>query len=281
MQTLAASKQARPAGLEGVCWALRNHWPEYLIEAAALAVFMISACAFGVLLEHPGSALHQAIDDPLARRAVMGAAMGSTLVGIVYSPWGRRSGAHMNPAVTLTFLTLGKIERWDAALYVAAQFLGGIAGVYAAGVLMGAPLANSAVNYVATIPGSGGAGVAFLAEAIISFLMMSAILFVSNSRRLSRFTGLCAGLLLAAFITVEAPLSGVSLNPARSVGSAYFAGEWPAIWIYFIAPPVAMLLAGQLYRLRHGVHGVLCAKLHHHGGTRCIFRCNYGAFDVR
>jgi aquaporin Z len=78
--------------------ALRKHWPEYLIEAWALGTFMLSACAFGVLLEYPGSPVHQAIDDPFARRVLMGAAMGLTGMGVVYSPWGKRSGAHFNPA---------------------------------------------------------------------------------------------------------------------------------------------------------------------------------------
>jgi aquaporin Z len=186
----------------------------------------------------------------------------------------------LNPAVTLTFLTLGKIERWDAAFYVVAQFLGGLAGVIIADALIGAPLANSAVNYAVTVPGAAGAGVAFWAEVLISFLMMSTILIVSNTRSLSRFTGLFAGALLAIFITFEAPLSGVSLNPARTLGSALPAGEWTAIWLYFIAPPLAMFVAGQVFRLQCGAHRVFCAKLHHDNHGRCIFRCNYGAISV-
>jgi aquaporin Z len=85
---------------------LKKHWPEYLIEAAGLALFMMSACAFGALLEHPASSAHQAIPDDLARRMLMGVAMALTSIGIVYSSWGRRSGAHLNPAMTLTFLRL-------------------------------------------------------------------------------------------------------------------------------------------------------------------------------
>jgi len=90
--------------------ALRHHWPEYVIEAAGLGLFMVSAFMFGALLEHPASLAHQAIPDPLARRFLMGLAMGATAVGIIYSPWGKQSGAHINPSVTLTFLRLGKIK---------------------------------------------------------------------------------------------------------------------------------------------------------------------------
>ena len=261
--------------------ALRNHWPEYSIEAALLATFMLSACVFAVLLEHPGSPLHQAVDDALTRRALTGIAMGCTLIGLVYSPWGQRSGAHMNPSVTLTFFTLGKIQPWDAAFYITAQFVGGLAGVFLSEVLLGPLLAHSAINYAVTVPGPAGVGIAFLAEALISFLMMSVILTVSNTRNLAPFTGLFAGALLAAFITFEAPLSGVSLNPARTLGSALAAGEWSGIWLYFIAPPLAMLVVGQAHRAPRGIHGVLCAKLHHTSNHRCIFNCNYGAIDVQ
>src|SRR5574342_250979 len=102
--------------------ALARHWPEYLMEAAGLGIFMLSACLFDVLLEHPASPFRQAIADPLTRRMLMGVAMGLTAVVIIYSPWGMQSGAHLNPAVTLSFLRLGKVAIWDGVFYVLAQF---------------------------------------------------------------------------------------------------------------------------------------------------------------
>src|SRR5437879_6484479 len=114
------------------------HWPEYCMEAAGLGAFMISACAFGVLLEHPTSPLRAAIASDDLRRVLMGTAMGLTAVGIVYSPWGRRSGAHVNPCLTLTFYRLGKIAPIDALFYVLAQFAGGAAGVWIASRMLGA-----------------------------------------------------------------------------------------------------------------------------------------------
>ena len=257
--------------------ALAAHWPEYLMEAAELGLFMISACVFTVLLEHPASPLRQAIDSASLRRLLNGVAMGGTLIGLVYSRWGKRSGAHLNPSVTLTFLSLGKIERWDAIFYVGAQFAGGLLGVLLAASLIGLPLRDPSVNYVATVPGAGGPGIAFWAELLISSLMMATVLVASNTKRLSRFTGVLAGILLAAFITFEAPLSGVSLNPARTLGSAIPARQWTALWVYFTAPPMGMILASVVYRIRRGAHAVFCAKLHHHNSERCIFRCNYAA----
>lgn len=256
---------------------LRYHWPEYCMEAAALGTFMISASVFAVLLEHPSSPLHEALmSASVLRRALMGLAMGLTAIGIICSPWGQRSGAHMNPSVTLTYLTLGKIAPWDAAFYIAFQFFGGVIGMQAANLLLGSPLQHTAVNYVVTAPGVGGPVAAAAAEFTISALMMSVILCVSNSRRLSYYTPLFAGSLVALFITMEAPFSGMSMNPARTFGAAFSANQWTAFWIYLIVPPAAMIFASLLYRARYGIHAVFCAKLHHCNQQRCIFRCRYG-----
>jgi len=94
---------AAPSARPGAAASLGAHWPEYLMEAAELGLFMVSACLCVALVEHPASPVRQALDDGLLRRALIGLAMGITAVAIVHSPLGRRSGAHFNPAVTLTF----------------------------------------------------------------------------------------------------------------------------------------------------------------------------------
>jgi len=252
----------------------QRHWPEYTIEAALLGLFMVSACLFSVLLFYPEWPGARSIPDPFARRVLMGIAMGSTAIALNYSAWGKQSGAHYNPAVTLTFTRLGKVSPWDAAAYMAAQFIGAVLGVMAARSLMQMMLADDQVHFAVTRPGPRGVMTAFAAEVAISFLLMSVVLIATNSRRLAPYTGLLAGILVATFITVEAPLSGMSMNPARTVGSAYWAGDWTALWIYFTAPPLGMLLAAELYLRRHGREGVFCAKLHHLNDRRCIF-CEY------
>jgi len=251
-----------------------QHWPEYLIEAIGLGLFMISACLFVTLLEHPNSPVRQAITDPMLRRIPMGFAMGLTAMALIYSPWGQRSGAHFNPSVTLTFWRLGKVAPWDAVFYVAAQFVGALAGVSVAAAILESRLAHPSVRYAATLPGRG-AGIAFIAEFAISLLLMTVVLTVSNRPRFNRFTGLCAGALVASYIVFEAPLSGMSMNAARTVGSAVYAQTWMALWVYFTAPLLGMLSAAQLYVSVHGVQKILCAKLHHHNAQRCIFRCAY------
>jgi aquaporin Z len=249
--------------------ALRQHWPEYLMEAAELGMFMISAAAFVTLVEYPGSALRQLIADATLRRALTGIAMGLTAIAIVYSPWGKQSGAHFNPAVTLTFWRLGKVATWDAVFYILAHFAGALLGVLVAAALLGGRIAHPTVNYVVTLPGSAGPSTAFVAEFLMAFGLMSVVLTVSNTPQLTRYTGLCCGALVAAYISIEAPVSGMSINPARTFGSALVAHIWNGLWIYFTAPPLAMLTAAQVYVYLRGEVG--CAKLDHQNEKRCIF----------
>ena len=256
-----------------------DHWREYLIEAALLGLFMVSACLFTVVLFHPASPIPRLVPELFMRRILMGVAMGSTAISLVYSRWGRRSGAHFNPAVTLSFAQLGRVAPRDALAYVAAQFVGGVAGVLAVRVLAGDLVADASVRYAVTEPGRLGTGVALGAEALISFLLMSTVLAVSSHQRLGRWTGVCAGLLVATFITLEAPLSGMSMNPARTVASAVGAGSWTALWAYFVGPLAGMLAAAQLHARLRGRPDAGCAKLHHEDGMPCIF-CDHRAGNL-
>ena len=100
---------------------VRLHWPEYLMEAGQLGLYLFCACAFATVFQHPASPVRHVISSSLARRALYGVAMGSTLIGIVTTPWGRQSGGHCNPAITFTFYRLGTVELWDALFYAAAD----------------------------------------------------------------------------------------------------------------------------------------------------------------
>jgi len=252
-----------------------KHLPEYLMEAAELGLFMFSACACTVLLYHPSSPIAQTIHDGVLRRLLMGMAMGSTAIAIIFSPLGKRSGAHFNPSVTWAFFRLGKIGAWDAAFYTLFQFAGGMAGIMLASLTLGKLVAHQSVNYATTLPGPNGPITAFAAEILISFILMSVVLAVSNTKRLARWTGVFAGVLVATYITIESPISGMSMNPARTFSSAVGAHIWMSLWIYFVAPPLGMLLAAEIYRRLSAGRTIVCAKLHHHNNQRCIFRCNF------
>lgn len=260
----------RSAGLS-LTASLRHHWPEYLMEAGEMALYMFSVCALATLFQHPASPIRQSVMDALLRRTFLGMAVGTTVVAIVMSPWGKQSGGHFNSPITFAFYRLGKVELWDACFYVIVQFSGAISGVAIAPFLLRGTPANSAVQYAKTAPGLYGVAAAFFGELTISFLLMITILFATNAKTLARYTPYFVGALYAIFIAIELPLSGMSMNPARTFGSAFFARYWHALWIYFIAPTLGMLVAGEVFlRARRGV-GPYCAKLHHANNKRCIF----------
>jgi aquaporin Z len=250
--------------------ALKTHWPEYLMEAAGLGIFMVSAGLFTALVEFPGFHIRELIDSSFVRRIFIGLMMGLTAVGIIYSPWGKQSGAHINPAVTLTFYRLGKIKFWDALFYVVAQFAGGFLGVVFIGLILGNAISDPSVNYVVTVPGTAGIGIAFIAEFVLSFGLMIMVLIATNNKNIETMTGVFAGTLVALFIIIEAPYSGMSINPARSFGSALPANLWSAFWLYLTAPPAGMLAAAQVYLFATDRKKIVCAKLHHNNDKRCI-----------
>lgn len=259
---------------------LRRVWRECAIEAAGAAALLAAAFTYATLLQHPASPVRQAIDADWLRRSLMGAAMGTTVLALIYSPWGRRSGAHFNAAVTLAFLRLGRIPAPHAGAYVLAHFAGALAGGMAAAAALGTFAAHPTVHYVLTTPGPAGAGVAFAAELAISALLLSVVLAVMATPGRERLAGVAAAALVGVFIALESPLSGASMNPSRSFGSAAAAGEWATLWVYVAAPPLGMLLAAERQRRRLNptprsvAHA--CAKLCHDDRVPCAF-CDYRA----
>lgn len=253
------------------------NWPLYLIEAALLGTFMFVACATCIAMLHPSSPIARRLKHPLLRRLCIGTAMGTTAVLLITSPFGQLSGAHMNPAVTLAFAALGKLDPRDAAGYILFQFLGGIGGVAIARLLLGRAVAHSSVRFVTTEPGPLGPRIAFIAELTISFVLFAVVLLVSNSGQTAAFTPVAAGILVTLFITFEAPFSGMSMNPARTLGSAVMARRLQHLPIYFAAPSLGMLAAAGTHAAVLGRQSVHCAKLDHRGAAPCPFHCTFDA----
>lgn len=229
----------------------RKNWSIYLIEAWALGSFMLIASLVVILIEHPALPVRASIPMPIVRRALIGLAMGTTACCLIYSGWGKRSGAHLNPAVTLAQWRLNRITTVDAFFYIVAQFTGGALGVASIHYLLPDYLSHPAVKYAVTVPGPTGVWVALACEFSMAFLMLTMVLTLSNYRQLSPYTGYFVGALVAVYITLEAPFSGMSMNPARTVSSALSAQVWTGWWIYFVGPIVGMALAGWLYRRRY------------------------------
>jgi aquaporin Z len=242
---------------------------EYLAEALGLGLFMVAAGVVATALDSPRSPLNAWIADADLRRVIAGIAMGLTAIALIYSPWGKRSGAHMNPAVTLGFLRLGRIRARDAVGYITAQFAGGLTGVLLVAHLLGETFSAPPVSYAATLPGPRGIALAFAAELAISFGMLFVVLVVAAHPRHAHRAGLAAGALVALYIGVEAPLSGMSMNPARSFASAAPGALWDHLWIYLVAPPLGMWLAAEAVRVRAS-RAIPCAKLDHDPNYPCI-----------
>lgn len=280
-KTMSSSREAGPGSIASA----RSHLPEYLCELFGTAIMMVIGIGAVAVIWHPGSSFEAWIPWPSLRRLLTGTifAGGATLV--VYSRLGQRSGAHINPAVTLAFWTLGKISARDALAYVAAQILGAMAGVLVVALALGEKATG--VQLGMTVPASGlHWSAAFAAEALITFMLVFLILQCVSRPRVAPFTGYLAGSLVAILVCIEAPYTGTSLNPARSLAPAVLMGfssdmaMWfplaPAHqWLYLLAPPAGALVAVGLSR-RMQRKQPACAKLYHTENYPCIFPdCGY------
>lgn len=228
---------------------LKKNWQVYLMELSGLAGFVLIAGILTVFMEHPDLPVMKSSlqDYPLLRRIPLGIILG-IYVAVVVLLFGKRSGAHINPSVTWTFYRLGKISFTNACLYSASQFAGAIGAALLLKSTLGNLFSYPSINYGNTEPKPPhGAMTAFIAEFVISFVLMLMVLMVSSSKRFEKYAALLSGILIAIYLIVEIPLSGMSLNPARSFAGALEANEWRHLWIYFAAPTLAMLAAGEIY----------------------------------
>ena len=255
---------------------MRDHWPEYLSECFGTAIMMTVGIGAIVFMWGDGSPM-RAVEMPFGlRRLLTGVlfAAGGTVVAL--SPLGQRSGGHLNPAVTWAFWRKGRVKLADAILYTVAQCSGALAGV-GVFVLIGGTSAKS-IRLGLTVPGEGYSPVgAFLAEAVSTFFMMFLILYCVRNSRIAARTPYFAGALVALLVFLEAPISGTSLNPARSFAPAFWTHLFQFQWIYWIAPVLGSLAAvpivGLLFAEKDGGG---CAKLFHTEHYRCIFpNCGY------
>jgi len=229
----------------------KRHRREYLMETVGLAGFVLGAGLLTVFLEHPDFPAMQSSfggeENAIWRRIPLGILMGAYISGIVYL-FGKKSGAHINPATTWAFFRLGKINFADACFYTAAQFVGGTAAALVLKFWLGKWFAHPLINFGVTemkpphVPMT-----AFVAEFIISFVLMFVVLIFISSKRLEKYAAVVTGVLIALYLIFELPFSGMSLNPARSFAAALAANKWEHLWIYFVAPPLAMLLAAEIY----------------------------------
>mgnify|MGYP003339735601 CR=1 FL=1 len=177
---------------------------------------------------------------------LIGAALAHGLIvaGIAYA-YGPISGAHINPAVTFGLALSGAMEWASAAAYWVAQALGGIAGAALLVFVLGG--ADSGLG--ATLPAEGvSVAQTIVLEAILTFLLVNAVLHTAVKDPDNRLAGLAIGLTLVAAILMGGPLTGASLNPARTLGPAVFTGTLDMVWIYLAGTGLGAAIAGLVYR---------------------------------
>jgi aquaporin Z len=283
-------------------WWQRLHWPEYGSELLGTAFLVFVALSAVTINLGPGSPLVIVLPNISARRLMTGLILAGSgpLVAIsppgklsgahlnpavslafwlrsgplvAISPPGKLSGAHLNPAVSLAFWLQGKMHPHDLVGYLVSQLLGAAIG---AGVVVLVWRERAArVHNGVTVPGiSYPIWSVFLIEMGLTCLLVLAIFLFVSSHRLMHWTPLMTWLLVALMYWLAAPISGSSLNPARSFGPALVSWFWHDQWIYFLASPLGALFAVVLFRSldRAGIHDVLTAKLFHAPRYRCIFQ---------
>ena len=227
-------------------------WKQKLIlygcEALGLGMFMFSAGVFDILIDHPDLWVRQHLYSAIARRFFIGFSMGLTALGIMFSPFGKKSGAYINPSVTIVRYCLGEINLLDCIFYCISQFIGGAIGMYWVVLILPDWVAHPAINYIVTIPPKNGQTLAFILEFLISFLLILTVLFTGKSKFWNKYIPFFVAILITLYITFEAPYSGMSMNPARTFASAIVANQWNSFWIYCTAPVLGMLAGEEIYK---------------------------------
>ncbi|MCU1586771.1 MAG: hypothetical protein JWN31_264 [Frankiales bacterium] len=231
-------------------------WTCELLGTALLLVGGLSAVCLDFGPSTPFAGL--GTSPRLLLTGVMFAGTGS-LVAI--SPLGRRSGAHLNPVVTLAFWTQRTVHWHDLAGYILSQLAGGIVGTLLVRALWGSEA--TAVNLGTTAPGPGTSDArALLIEALMTTMLIATILLMTSSARYARWTPLALWPLIAILVWQGAPYTGTSLNPARSLGPALLAPHATPYWVYVLGPTAGAAVAVGLFALMRKTH-VLTAKLFH------------------
>jgi aquaporin Z len=248
MRAIEIRAQGKSKGLKRIQASFRKNKIHYFQEALGLGIFMISACLFYALLYSPDSPFNQKIPDMQTKNLIMSFCMGSTAFFIFYSPFTAPSGSHINPAVTLSFLRLGKMDPWDSLFYIIFQILGGLIAVILMAQILGPMLTAAPVHYAVTIPGKYGKAAAAATEFLTALLMMSLVLFSSANEKWKKYTRILSAMLVGSYVLIAGPISGFGMNPARTIASAIPANIYTAIWIYLSMPLTGMLSAAEIYK---------------------------------
>lgn len=216
-------------------------WRLFIAEMAGTALLLLVGLSIVIFMFGSGSPMERLIPEIWIRRAMTGFLFGGTGALIALSAIGRESGAHINPVVTMTFLLFGKMDKRTAVIYIVAQLLGAVLGCLP--LPLWGELGRS-IAFGATTPGVGYTTQdALLGEAVTTFIMVSLLIVSLGFRSTRPYTPALFPFLYAIMVPLEAAVSGISTNPARSFGPSVISGVWQSGWIYWAGPIAGALLA--------------------------------------
>ena len=234
-------------------------WRHILSEFIGTAFLVSVGLSLVIFMFGSGSPAVTVLRNNGLRRLITGFLFGATGALIALSPVGKVSGAHINPVVSIAFRLMRKLDSKTAAGYIMAQLAGALVG--ALPLLMWGVMGRS-VAFGATLPGREySVQTALLGEAVTTFAMVSLLIIFLGIRRLRRFTPAIFPFLYAVMVYAEAPISGTSTNPARSLGPAIVSGQWNGWWIYWAGPLLGALAATMACSFMAG--RITVAKLYH------------------
>ncbi len=254
-------------------------WPAYAAELAGTFFMVAWGLSAVVLMMSAASPIARLLPSARLRLLVTGCLFAAGGTAVVYSPLGQRSGGHINPAVSVNFWILGKMRTPDMIVYAAAQCAGATAGAGLVRLAWGRWARSVESGVTRPAPWLPPAAAAAL-ELLITASLVGVILLFLSRPRLHRWTGLAAGIWVALVVFAEAPLTGASLNPARSLGPALVTGDTRDLWVYFAGPLGGAALAALLWKRGRAAHRrrPACAKLFHTRRYRChLPDCRLGA----
>jgi aquaporin Z len=236
------------------------HFAEWTSELVGTFLMLFLGFSVVVVLISPASPLHSAVPWSGLRFVAIGLAFGLLVAAVALSPLGRRSGAHLNPAVTFGFWLRGHIHFHDLAGYTAGQFLGALA----AAALLRSVLDGwaSRIDDAATTPTVSAPAAAAIECGLTAVLVLVVFGFLSSART-ARWTPAAIIVALPVLIRIGAPYTGASMNPARTLGPAVVSGNYRSLCVYLIGPIAGAVCAVLALRLLAPQRTTLTAKLFH------------------
>lgn len=248
------------------------HVAEWAAEFAGTGILVFVALSALTVMFRPGSAFEDWVPSTSSRLLLIGVLLAGVIVAIATSPLGRLSGAHLNPAVTLAFWITRHVHPHDLFGYWGAQFLGGLAGVLALRALWGDAAAG--VDYGVISP-AVAPGPAVLIEGLMVGVMVVVMFLFLSEARLTRWTPVAAGAVVALATWLGAQRTGTGLNPARTIAPSLLTGDWPQWWVYVVGPLAGAAIVAAVWWA--APRAVLTAKLFHDPAYRSVLRTHLPA----